>query len=56
MKSLSASIVVLSAAVVFHGAAVSEIGDGRAVLFMVGFAIAFVGLAGWWAAMKQPPS
>lgn len=56
MKTLSSSIVVLSSAMVFHAAAVSEIGDGRTVLFAVGFVIAFLGLAGWRAAMQAPSS
>jgi hypothetical protein len=56
MKSLSSSVVVLSSAIVLHGAAVSEMGDGRTGLFVIGFVIAFLGLAGWRAAMAQPPS
>ena len=56
MKTLSSSIVVLSSAIIFHGAAVSEIGDGRTILFVAGFVIAFLGLTGWRAAMQAPPS
>jgi len=57
MKTLSYSIVVFSSAIIFHGAAVSEWGDGRTFLFAVGLVSPSSGLpaGGQRCRPRHPP-
>ena len=53
MKPLSASIVVLAAAIIITGGGFMQPSDTQTFIEFVGCVIALVGLAGWMACLKE---
>ncbi len=53
MKAISASIIVLAAAVVLTGGAHVPHNDTKAFVMFVGCVVGLVGLWGWYRSFKQ---
>jgi len=53
MKSISASIIVLSAAILILGGACIQHDGTQLFVMVVGCGVGLAGLGGWWGSMRE---
>jgi hypothetical protein len=56
MKSISASIIVLAAAMLILGGAHVQHNDTGLVVQIAGYVVGVIGLGGWFVSLREPDS